>query len=465
LAPFTDASPIEEAQVLILGGGLAGLSAASILGENAIVLESGDRPGGLVRTECFSGYWFDRVIHLLYFPDAATEQRVRNLLGADLKPCPPTAWVECSAGTTRFPLQMHLGNLESQAVLDCVMDFITANAGDGKPAPQNFEELLLRVFGQSMCDIFFFPYNRKVWKRALNTLAPSRFQWNIARPDLRQVLRGALNPGLVSPAYNSAGWYPRPPRDAGVRGMEVLSRRLTEKVVDLRTSHIVEEIDVEKRIISVRNGVGTKRFRFARCCLSTIPLPEAVAKCRQAPQELIKSCGRLKRNRVLSAAFSILGPRPTDRGHWRYYTDETIIFTRLVYMHEFDQHCAPEEGWSLLAEITQPAEFPPMPQKHILKKVQEDLVRTGALPRGCRIIDAHLLLIDPAYVVFSIDDQGIAERAQAFLSAHEIITVGRYGRWEYSSMGQVMRDGFELGEAIKVDIKATVENPGASASV
>jgi len=184
-----DTSPIEEAPVLILGAGLAGLSAASMLGTHAVVFERSDRPGGLVQTECFDGYWFDHVIHLLYFTDACTEQRIKALLGSDLQPCPPRAWVECSAGTTRFPLQLHLGNLEPRAVVNCLVDFAKANFGRQKLGPQNFEELLLRVFGRAMCEIFFFPYNRKVWKRPLSTLAPSGFQWNISRPDLAQVLR------------------------------------------------------------------------------------------------------------------------------------------------------------------------------------------------------------------------------------------------------------------------------------
>ena len=95
---------IHECDVLVLGAGVGGLAAATELEDQAIVLERADRPGGLVRTECFDGYWFDRVIHVLYFPDRQTERRVCDMVGDDLVPFTPEAWVETEAGTVRFPL-------------------------------------------------------------------------------------------------------------------------------------------------------------------------------------------------------------------------------------------------------------------------------------------------------------------------------------------------------------------------
>ncbi|HZD30664.1 MAG TPA: NAD(P)-binding protein, partial [Candidatus Angelobacter sp.] len=68
----------KSAEVIVVGAGLAGLAAAGELGSAAITLERDDRAGGLVKTDLLGdGYWFDRVLHLLYFPDAETEQYVR----------------------------------------------------------------------------------------------------------------------------------------------------------------------------------------------------------------------------------------------------------------------------------------------------------------------------------------------------------------------------------------------------
>lgn len=439
---------MEEHDFLILGAGLAGLSAAAELGDGALVLEQHDRPGGLVRTENFGGYWFDHVIHLLHFGDAETKSRVLPLLEGVLAPCPPVAWVVCGAGTVRYPFQLHLGGLDPATAVTCLRDFAEVAYGP-RPAPAaDYESLLLQSFGRAMCETFFFPYNRKVWKRPLRALAPSGFQWNITRPTFEQVLEGALCPGAAAPAYNSDAWYPRPEPDSPVRGMEVLARALGRQVKGLRLNHRVEAVDLESRTVSARCGGRVVRFRFREACVCTLPLPVLVGMCEPAPSALRRACARLTRNRVWTAAISVEGPRPAETGHWRYYVDESLIFNRLVYPHEFDPGCAPAGGWSIMAEITEPAEAPTLPPRALLDRVVADIVRAGALPAGCRVVGRRLLLVDPAYVVFSPESRAVVEQALNYLMSFRVLPLGRYGRWEYSSMAQVMRDGFACKGAL-----------------
>ena len=442
----------EEFNFVILGAGLTGLSAASILGEHAVVLEQNDRPGGLVRTECFDGYWFDHVIHILHFKDKETEAKIQELLADCLAPCPPQAWVETAFGTTRFPFQMHLSGLEPDQIVRCLRDLAEVTFTPSKIKPSDFSEMLLQTFGSGMCEIFLFPYNRKVWKRPLNTLAPSGFQWNITQPDFEKVLQGAVSSDSDFLAYNSNGWYPRPVKDSPIRGMRILSDALAEKTSDLRLNHRIEAIDLEKRTVTAKSKGQTLHFTFREGCCTTLPLPKLVGMCKQAPEKLRRACSSLTANRVLSATFSIRGPRPVGCGHWRYYADEALIFTRLVYMHEFDPHSAPDDGWGLLVEITEPAESPLTDSKKVLSRVRNDIRRVGALPADCEIIDEHLIIVDPAYVVFSIDNETIIEEARCFLRNYGIEPLGRYGRWEYSSMAQVMQAGFSWGEKMLLSI-------------
>jgi len=438
---------MEECDFLILGAGLAGLAAAAELGDGAIVLEQHERPGGLVRTENFNGYWFDHVIHLLHFGDAATKSRVMPLFDGVLAPCPPAAWVECAAGTVRYPFQLHLGGLAAPTSSACLRDFAEVAFAERQPAA-DYESLLLQTFGRTMCETFFFPYNRKVWKRPLHTLAPSGFQWNIAQPTVEQVLQGFLRPEAEAPAYNSDAWYPRPPRGSPVRGMEVLTRALARQAKDLRLGHRVEAIDLESRTVSARRNDEVVKFRFREACICTLPLPLFMAMCESLPERLRRECARLRRNRVLTAAICISGPRPEGRGHWHYYTDESLVFNRLVYPHEFDPESAPEDGWAIMAEITEPAETRPPPRQKLLDRVVADIVRAGALPADCRVIDRRLLLIDPAYVVFLRESGPAVEQALNYLKGYRVFPLGRYGRWEYSSMAHVMRDGFACKELL-----------------
>ncbi len=441
----------EAREVVILGAGLAGLGAALACRERgirAVVLERDDRAGGLVRTERFGDYWFDRVIHLLYFADSGTERRVRGLLGEALQPCPPVAWVHTAAGVARYPIQMHLHGLDPEVAARAVVDLARVTF-QPRPSPAaNFEEMLLATFGQGLCDAFLFPYNRKLWKRPLAALAPAGFQWTITPPDLERAVRGALSPDAAFAAYNADGWYPRPPAAAPWRGMEVLARALAGEVDELRLEHEVETIDLDSRTVTCHRDGESLAFSFRAGCISTLPLPKTLALCRPLPEALAEACRALAHNRVLSVALSIRGPRPAASGHWRYYADESVIFNRLVFMHAFDPLLAPADGWGVMAEISERAEEPAGDPAVVVARTRADVERVGALPAGCEIVDANLMCADPAYVVFTPEVQPVVAEARALLEAHGVFTVGRYGRWEYSSMTQVLADGLACGAAL-----------------
>jgi UDP-galactopyranose mutase len=441
-SPWADPADREvETEVLILGGGLAGLAAGSLLDDRAVVLEAEDRPGGLVRTERIGEYWFDHVIHLLYFSHPDVENRVSSLLGDVLRPCPPDARVETGRGATRFPVQLNLFGLPPEVRAACLADLRAAH--EETTPPRNYEELLLGAFGRALCELFFFPYNRKLWQRPLSGLSASGFHWNLTRPSVAEIERGA-NTARPASGYNSRGWYPRPTGD-GQRGMEVLSQALAGRVADLRLRHVVTALDPATRTVRTRSPEGVTDFRYTHDCVSTLPLPTTVSLCRQAPAALVERCRALPRNRVRSVALAVHGPRPRDTGHWRYYTREDVPFTRLVFMTEFDPDMAPADGWGVLAEVLEPSEGPRAPDESLVADVLRGVEEVGLLGAGSRIAGSRVFTSDPGYVVFTDTARDTAAEATRFLASHGVTPLGRYGTWTYSSMSQVMEDAFAWG--------------------
>jgi protoporphyrinogen oxidase len=436
---------------VILGAGLAGMAAAIELGEGWTVFEKNDRPGGLVRSKIidvpgWGRFWFDHVLHLLYFSDPDTEYRVRHLMGDQLAACPPVAFVETAAGVTRYPFQMHLAGIAADVRLRCVADLVQTLLLP-RPEAANLEETLLNTFGKGICEAFLLPYNRKMWARPLSELKGT-LAWTVTPPDIEQVLRGAMTTDANFAAYNVAGCYPRPPTGALLRGMEVLSQELARRVPDLRTGLRVAAIDTDARRLRFATPDGEIAAAY-RQCISTLPLPAVFSLCSGVPKDILQAVARLKRNRVWSVALCVRGDAPSDFGHWRYYSNEDLCFTRLVLMNAFDPAIAPEGAWGLLAEVTERGEAPLPSRKAIIERVVGDIISVGVLADHRDLLACDAWCVDPAYVVFDDKTEETARAANAWLELHGIHSLGRYGRWEYSSMSQVMRDGFACGIRMK----------------
>jgi protoporphyrinogen oxidase len=428
---------------VVAGAGLAGLAAAVELGERCVVLEAAGEPGGLVRSVRIGDYWFDRVLHMLYLPDEETRARLWPLIGDALAPCTPQSFVNVGGRLARYPLQMHLADLGPQIAQRCVRDLLAAQ--ESTALPRTFDETLAATFGEAFADIFLRPYNAKMWARPLSSLAPDALQWTTTRPDIEQVLKGASGGESGHVAYNAQGYYPRPPAGAPLRGMGVISAALAGAVHDLRLEHRIVRIDPQARCVIARTPQGERRFPYRYGCILTQPLPVIAAMVDGLPAEIAAAAQRLSWNRVYSVALCVRGPRPAPRGQWRYYADEKLCFTRLVDMTAFDPLAAPPDGYGLLAEITQAAEEPEHDHGALIARVIVDARASGDLGQHDTIIAARCWIADPAYVVFAGDTRGNAGRIGQSLRAQDLHVVGRYGRWEYSSMGQVMRDGLALG--------------------
>lgn len=432
------------APYVILGGGLAGMAAALPLGERSVVLEAADRPGGLVRSQHIDGYWFDTVLHLMHVADAETLSRIQGWLGDVLQPLDRVAWVEMPFGRVRYPFQQNLSSLPLELAVACLSDMARAvyqpnHEGAGDSLRRRFVDR----FGQSLCDLFFHPYNEKLWKRPLDTLPASGLAWTIPSPDFPEVLRGALATDANDRSYNSDAWYPRPAAGAPLRGMEVLSAAMAGRVSRLELGCRVGRIDPDTRQVLATTPEGVLRCDWEEGAVSTIPLPRLADMTVGLPASLRSAAARLTHMRVIYFAFRLAGPRPEDRGHWHYYPDPALSFNRLVYMHRFDPLAAPPDGWSVMAEVTERADVPPGDRSVQLRQVATDLAAAGALPDDCRIVGSHVMESEYGYVVFDDAREEAVCRLEEYYRGKGLGLLGRYGRWDYYSMSQVLRQGHE----------------------
>ena len=172
---------MSERHDVVLGGGLAGLTAAYTLQQAGqsewLVLEKEREPGGHARSIVVDGYVFDFGPHILFSNDAAMESLIRDLLGENMRAQERQAFIYHAANDlyTRFPFQAHLYGLPIELVRECLLELVHAVEARARNGfePSNYEQWMRATFGDGIAERLMIPYARKIW-----TVEPSTMDFN-----------------------------------------------------------------------------------------------------------------------------------------------------------------------------------------------------------------------------------------------------------------------------------------------
>ena len=233
--------------ILILGGGLAGMSTAMHLGDRPhLVLEAADEAGGLCRTRNVNGFLFDYTGHLLHLRDERIIQLVDEMLPDAFDTVERQARIRTRGVTLPFPFQANIHGLPKDVVADCLVGFAESL---GTPIPDDpkvdFETWSLAVFGRGISDAFMLPYNCKLFCRKPSEMTADWVSWAVPKPTLREVVEGALGQENRGMGYNSTFRYPKE------GGIGVLPQAVADRVEHIRYGQRVEKIDLDRQRVNI----------------------------------------------------------------------------------------------------------------------------------------------------------------------------------------------------------------------
>ncbi len=194
--------------VIVLGGGLAGLSTAFHFGRRCQVFEAEDVAGGLLRTREKEGYLFDYTGHLLHVRDRYAEDFIKGLLKGNLVRHTRRAAVFSKGTYTRYPFQANAYGLPEDVASECVGGFEKARREIGEKRPGSFGEWITANFGEGIARHFMLPYNRKLWRYPLEDMAVEGVEPFVPVPTVEDARRGATEEGATGLGYNASFYYP-----------------------------------------------------------------------------------------------------------------------------------------------------------------------------------------------------------------------------------------------------------------
>jgi protoporphyrinogen oxidase len=431
-----------ERQNVVLGGGLAGLTAAYTLHEAGeedwVVLEKESRPGGHARSIELDGYVFDYGPHILFTNDPGMEALIRDLLGENLRAQERQAFIYHAAYAlyTRFPFQAHLFGLPLELVNECLVGLIRALEAQarGEFHPGNYEEWMRGFFGDGIAERLMIPYARKLW-----TVEPATMDFNwigrrVPTPDVERILTGALTDDVAQVGATAQFWYP------WRGGIESLPKALAARLSNVQFGREMQRIDVRRRVLELADG---HEVAFGEL-IFTLPLTGLPRWIPDLPASVASACRRLSFQGILNVSLGIDRPSVSDL-HWVYFYEDVFPFHRLSFPANFSPHNVPAGKSSISTEIAYRPGAEPSADAAVA--VTLDGLRAAGLLEGDDAVEVvHVEAIAPAYVIYDLGHAAAVETIVSWLRSVGIRPAGRFGEWQYFNMDHAMKSGRTAAE-------------------
>ena len=271
-----------------------------------------------------------------------------------------------------------------------------------------------------MTEEYLIPYNKKVWKRPLDSIASD---WvftpgGLPFPSIEDLLKAAA--GLPNIGYKEQAhfYYPK------IGGISALFRALYKIVLDGDAEYVGGE-----RVTSVKreeNGLFCVNGSVvSRSLISTIPLPELLLSLDN--RNYGKLSERFDYNGVATVGIAVRGVTPDQTTV--YIPNPKIIFHRYTWMSSLVPTRNSERS-NLVAEVTIPkgGDFDP---ERMTDEVIRGLMDMRVIEDESSVLFTRFWFNKYGYPIYSLDHNAVREEAMSLLGNYRIKSVGRWGSWHY----------------------------------
>ncbi|MFH1824766.1 MAG: FAD-dependent oxidoreductase [Candidatus Firestonebacteria bacterium] len=419
-------------KTVILGAGLSGLSTAYHLqkyNQEYSLYEKDDKVGGLSKSIRIKDFSFDWTGHFLHFKNDHVKSLVFKLLKGNMKEIKRKSAVYISNQYINYPFQANFTQLNNEKIIkECEEGLLKIKRLKGY---KNFKEWIYGNYGDGVAKYFMIPYNKKLWRFPLNKILPTGTTRYI--PDTSKESKKSRK----SYGYNILFYYP------AKGGIGCLADSLAKGLKNTCLNKDISNINAEKKTIKTKNRI-MDNYDYL---VSTIPLPELINMIKDVPSKVKKAAGSLRSVSLFGLNLGINRPNISPY-HWIYFPEHKFIFYRAGFYSNISSDLNPTGTSSLYVEVSlKPDEK--MSKQRLIGKIKEDLLKANILKKSDKILVENSIEIKYAYVVFDLNYNKNLKLIMDFLKEKNIYSIGRYGRWTYSSMEDAILDGKVVAEEIK----------------
>lgn len=405
-------------KIAIIGAGVSGLTVAHQLKAkyDVTVYEKESTPGGLIRCRRVNGnlyhlcgghifnskrqdvldwFWskFDR--------DAEFTKADRNsvVFMKDGKHIP-------------YPIENHIYMFDEETQKHFIEDLLDIACKDGC-VPQNFEEFLKLRFGETLYNIYFQPYNEKVWRRDLKNVPLSWLEGKLPMPTVQEMIYNNINQVKEKSFVHSTFWYEK------VNGSQFIADRLAQGISVRYNS----QIDCIK-CVNESWFINDECYDAVVFCGNIKHLPAMVEGV-----DLTKYTAGINALEYhgTTSVFCEIDKNPYS---WIYLPDNRYDSHRIICTGNF------AASNNVPGKMTATVEFTDEISK------EEILKQLGNIPMAPRYLDHYYNKY--TYPIQDRNTRSMIAELKNYLSAKQFYFTGRFADWEYYNMDVAMGAAIDM---------------------
>ncbi|MFG4004742.1 protoporphyrinogen/coproporphyrinogen oxidase [Flavobacterium aquidurense] len=425
---------------IILGAGISGIAAAYELKNNNIestILERNNSWGGLLDNFTIDGFRFDKFVHFSFSNDKYVNDIFfqTKFISHD-----PLSYNLYKGHWLKHPAQNNLFPLDKQEKERILNDFKNRKDKDVSEIT-DYEEWLRVQYGDYFAENFPIIYTEKYWTVKAKELETKWVGNRMYKPTLEEVEKGCQTDQTPNTYYAKEMRYPS---EGGYKSF-VLPM---VKDLNIRTNSIVEKVCLSSKMVHLVDG----SFYQYDNLVSSLPLTEICRLIDNVPTNVLEACEKLNYTSGYLVSLGFNKPEIADK-LWFYIYDKAILPARVYSPSMKSPDNVPEGCSSIQAEIYfNKGEKLDASDSEILEQTITKFIEIGLFKKEDLILK-DIRCEKYANVIF---DHLIYENRKTvldYLQDNDIISVGRFGEWDYFWSDQSLISGRNGGKQLMDRIK------------
>ncbi|MEG4841411.1 NAD(P)/FAD-dependent oxidoreductase [Microcoleus sp. B9-D4] len=433
--------------VAIVGAGPAGLTAAYELVKQGIipvVLEKGDKVGGIARTETYKGYRFDIGGHRFYTKVEAVQQLWQEVLGNEFIKVPRLSRIFYRGKFFNYPISafntlFNLGIIESTLI---ILSYLKVRIWP-LTEEKTFEQWVINRFGERLYKTFFKTYTEKVWGIPCSEIQADWAAQRIKGLSLTTAIINALFGSNDTKTLIKEFDYPAlGPGMMWEKFAEAVENKDGKVYLDTKVISFEREGNKIKSITAEQNGelVQYSADNF----ITSMPISALVARMKPQPPEEVLHAARSLKYRDFLIVSLIVDRKDLFPDNWIYIHSPEVKVGRIQNFKNWSAALVPDASKSCLGMeyfCSVGDEIWEMSDAELIELATRELVGLG-LATTADVEDGVVIRQLKAYPVYDGEYRGHLQVLEGFLKGFENLqTIGRNGMHRYNNQDHSMLTG------------------------